>query len=96
MNAYHFVISPLNCSESDAQKLIISVTSGKLDRNNTPASKDSDFFSHLFWEQYPYQFNELVKILSFSLQLGKWDLEIDLYENTGWKCQGPTQRLYQI
>ena len=99
MKAYQFGISPLNFSESDAQKLIVSVTSCKMDHYwiaTTRRPLRTVIFFSPFWEQYPYRFNELVKILSFSLQLGKMEHEIDLYENTGWKFQGPTPSLIKF
>ena len=52
VKAYQFGISPLNCSESDAQKLIISVTSCKMDHywiaTTRRPLKDSDFFLTFF------------------------------------------------
>ena len=38
---------------------------------------------------------QLGKISTFSLQLGKME-PLDLYENTGWKCQVPTPRTIKI
>ena len=52
----------------------------------------SDFFSFLGTVPILVQ---LGKISSFSLQLGKTK-PLDLYENTGWKCQAPTPRTIKI
>ena len=47
-----------------------------------------------FWEQYPYRFN-WEKLRRFFPQLGKI-APLDLYENTGWKCQAPIPRTIKI
>ena len=99
MKAYQFGISPLNCSESDAQKLIISVTSCKMDHYwiaTTRRPLRTVIFFSPFWGQYPYRFNELVIFFRFPSNWEKWNLEIDLYENTGWKFQGPTPRFIKF
>ena len=44
------------------------------------------FFAFLGTVPIPVQ---LGRISSFSLQLGNME-PLDLYENTGWKCQAPT------
>ena len=50
------------------------------------------FFTFLGTVPIPVQFGIF---LSFSLQMGKIE-PLDLYENTGWKCQAPIPRTIKI
>ena len=59
-----------------------------------PASKDSDFLFHLFGTSTITGSMKLENICRFP-PIGKKE-PLDLYENTGWKCQAPTPRTIKV